>query len=222
MIHVLQPFVKSLTEIIKKFQKVNPVTLKWVVGIGGVLAVLPLLVSAIGYLAGGIVSVIKVVKLLTTTTLLLDLATSPLTIVIVALGIAAYEMWKHWDAVKRIFWDVVKVIKVHVMPTFNWIEKKIHKITAALKPFIDAWRTASHELNKLSGGVIGSPAKVAHAGAGASAPGGMHQAFAIFRPVKILVHSVVELKDKGRNAHSVHTRVVGHATLDRGHNQAGI
>ncbi len=225
MIRGLQPFVKSLTEIIKKFQKVNPVTLKWVVGIGGVLAVLPLLVSAIGYLAGGIVSVYKVVKLLTTTTLLLDLATSPLTIVIVALGVAAYELWKHWGAVKRIFWDVVKVIKAHVLPAFDWIEKKIHKITAALKPYIAMWQKASHEMYKLSGGAIGSPAKGAGAGAHAGAPTGMQRAFAIHGPVKILVHSVVELKDKGGHVASVRTRAFVPATLaatlDRGHNQAG-
>ena len=159
---VLQKVANILGAVASWWGKLNPQIQGFIVNILGLTAVIgPFLLvlgtltstlggifTAIGWILGtsGFGALINVVKIAGVAIAGLSTPVLIAIAVVVAFGVAAYELWKHWDVVSKMLQAIWKTIGDTFQSSWtlivNWFNASVVKpITASIQSIIDAFNT---------------------------------------------------------------------------------
>lgn len=139
-------WLRALTEKLGKFIEKNPVLVEQVGKIAAGFAAVALVGGSLSMIVGGVAStfgmvakvvsgVIKVFsvlgKVFQAIRLIIMLGGGPILLIIAAIGVAAFLIYKYWDQIKAFFIRLWNGIKAIFKATWEWIKKMFLNYTAA-------------------------------------------------------------------------------------------
>jgi hypothetical protein len=130
---VLPPLVDALKGVVSWLQSLDQDTLKWVVGIGAVVAAVGPLLAILGGMVAGIGALVPVIAAVGTGLAALVVASGPIGLFIAAAA-AATAAWQLWgDSITALFTSITEFIG----SKFTWILEKTTAVTDGIQ---GAWQ----------------------------------------------------------------------------------